>query len=784
MLHEILLSLSGHPSPLLRNDYSDPAASSLLSPPERQLLDTAAHLSELHCNLKGATSRIRSSHPSAICRAVASAVSSVHLGAFQRKILEVEDSILRKDAALVGAYNIVPLTAVVSQFSDWTRRLKWLWDLIEFVGVGVDQDSDSTQVPCQAAKLINRLRNELQTGYADVYETAQCLVGVAETAWLKQVAAWVLYGRRPTVSSYDFFIREDEEEEHGYSVDYDLLPSFVSPQTAESMLFIGVSINRARSRAGADTGASGLGHLASQHQELALPSPLNGVAFSRAITSIRYTLSRTTLQKLLPLVRVVELLRVLREFFLIGRGEFAIALTQQADERIRGRWRRADNLAYEKRDTLGTVTVKEGEVAAVLARTWAFLGSMQNEHVDDEDEALEQARDLLRLHVSKTTEITAAKGSDRASPKILHAVVSTPFCNLLFSVPVKLTMQIQSPLDLFLTHSDLQIYTAINSYLLSIRRAHLRLTDLWKITSLRRNHPPPPKAPFGNTKAGIAKTKLLRERWSLRSSIMRSTWSTSSAAIFFLGETEAYLQVEVVEGLWSHFHSWVTGTHQPSRGEYSRCETSHSVFPAKANKTSNSTPGSSSNTEDAQEKHHHDPQTLSTAHRQYLSALVRRLLLTQHAFCTPLHELLIQIDHLVALVHRLHGVWTSLDLEADEGVVDAFSNLDAEERDVRSQLRGVERRVKFGIENVVAALRALSLDSAFAAEMEGEDDKDEDVVDENEAATRYRPRRVGGIDRLLMKLDFGGWFGPADGDGAGLGAQAPAQVHARGDEFA
>ncbi|KAI1754087.1 Spc97/Spc98 family protein [Xylaria castorea] len=782
MLHEILLSLSGHPSPLLRNDYSDSAASSLISPPERQLLDSAAHLSDLHCRLKDETSRISSGHPSAICRAVSSAIVAIHLGAFQRKILEVEDSILRKDAALVGAYNIVPLTAVVSQFSNWTRRLEWLWELVQFMTA---EEGRENRLPCQAAKLINRLRNELQTGYADVSETAQSLLRVAETSWLKQVAAWVLYGRRPTVGGYDFFIREDKEEEHGYRIDYDLLPSFVTPYTAESMLFIGVSINRARSRAGTDLGASVLGHLASQHQELArLLSPLNSVVFSRAITNIRYTLSRTTLQKLLPLARVLEILKVLREFFLIGRGEFAIALTQQADEKIRGRWRRADNLAYEKRNTLGTVVVKEGEVAAVLARTWAFLGSMQSEHAD-EDEALELARDLLRLHVSKSTEaVTPAKGSDHAGDKTLDAIVSTPFRNLLFSVPVTLTMQIQSPLDLFLTHSDLQIYTAINSYLLSVRRAHLRLTDLWKITSLRRHHPPPPRARYGNTKAGIAKTRLLRERWSLRSSIMRSTWSTSSAAIFFLGETEAYLQVEVVEGLWSHFHDWLTGTGEPARGEHSRPQTSRETFP-RSNITGNDARPESYTTTTTTTTHedtqpNHDPQTLSTAHRQYLSALTRRLLLTQLVFSTPLYELLIQIDHLVALVHRLHAVWVSADLEADEGVVDAFSNLDAEERDVRAQLRGVERRVKFGIEDVIAALRTLSLDSAFAAEMEGEEEEgqlEEEMMDDDGVGRRYRPRRVGGIDRLLMKLDFGGWFGPVAEDGTGPDA------HARGDEY-
>ncbi|KAI8624526.1 Spc97/Spc98 family protein [Xylariaceae sp. FL1651] len=764
MLHEILLSLSGHPSPLLRNDHSDSAASSLISPPERQLLKTAAHLSNLHCNLREQTGRISSAHPSVICRAVSTAIVSIHLAAFQRKILQVEESILRNDAALVGAYNIVPLTAVIGEFSDWTRRLEWLWELVEFMTADKGRED---RLPCQAAQLINRLRSELQTGYADVAETARGLLRVAETSWLKQVSAWVLYGRIPIVGEYDFFIVKDEEEEHGYKIEYDLLPSFVTPSTAGSMLFIGVSINRARSRSGIDLGTS---HLASQHQELAqLSFPLNSAMFSRTIASIRSTLSRTTLQKLLPLVKVLEILKVLREFFLIGRGEFAMALTQHADEKIRSRWQRADNLAYEKRHNLGTIIVKEGELSAVLARTWAFLGSMQGQH-GDEDEVLELARDLLRLNLHKSTQATvSAKKPESTRDAVLDAIAPTPFRNLLFSVPVTVTLQIPPPLDLFLTHSDLQIYTSINSYLLSVRRAHLRLTDLWKITSLRRHHPPPPRAPYGNTKGGIAKTKLLRERWSLRSSTMRSTWSTSSAAIFFLAETEAYLQVEVVEGLWSHFHDWLMSTRSPAPEGHSRPSTSTGGGAAHPNAPDillSGPEGSGDLLPSGHQPHNsqpnHDPQTLSIAHRQYLGALTRHLLLTQSAFTTPLYDLLVHIDHLVALVRRLHGVWLAADLEADEGVVDAFSNLDAEELDVRAQLRGLERRMKHGIEDVIASLRTLSLDSAFAAELEGDQGvgEEEEIIEngERDREKRYRPRRIGGIDRLLMKLDFGGWF--------------------------
>ncbi|KAI0478968.1 Spc97/Spc98 family protein [Xylariaceae sp. FL0804] len=756
MLHEILLSLSGHPSPLLRNDHPDSAAgASVLSPPERELLAAAGHLSDLHCKLLSYAAQIGAAHPSVICRAVASAVESVHLAAFQAKILEVEDGVLRRDAALVGAYDIVPLTAVMAEFSGWTRRLEWLWDLVRFIAAGDRRDGQpSSSSSCRAAPLIDRLRGELQTGYADIGETALSLLRVAETAWLKQVSAWVLYGRLPALADNDFFIREDEAAEQGYSVDHDLLPCFVAPSTATSMLFIGTCLNRVRARSGTDPSVSGVGQLSSRIQELArLTFPINGATFTRAITAVRLHLSRTTLQKLLPLARVHEILLVLREFFLLGRGEFAMALTQQADEKIRNRWRRADNLAYQERDGIGTVVVKEGEVATALARTWAVLGSMLGQHAD-EDEGLELARDLLRLELFKPSSTAASKGTTDSGQHILRTIATTPFNNLLFSVPVDLTMHIPPPLDLFLSSSDLQVYTAINAYLLSVRRAHLRLTDLWKISSLRRHHPPPPRAPHGNTKAGIARTRLLRERWSARSLVMRRAWSTSSAAIFFLAETEAYLQVEVVEGLWSHFHAWLMGG-----GD-------------------------------------HDPQSLSAAHRLYLGALARRLLLlntkttttttsttttttrqgggpaSPSTFTEALHALLARADHLAAAVRRLHGVWAARDLEADEGVVDAFAGGSrAEEADAAQALRAAGDRVRAAVAAAVAALRALSVDGTFLAEMEGVGGGGGGVGEEEDGNEgRYVPRRIGGVDRLLMKLDFGGWLdGLEGGNGHGHG---------------
>jgi hypothetical protein len=71
---------------------------------------------------------------------------------------------------------------------------------------------------------------------------------------------------------------------------------------------------------------------------------------------------------------------------------------------------------------------------------------MQGDHAD-EDEGLELARHLLRLSMAKsrTTTLMTPVLAEGEMP----VIAPTPFRNLLFSIPVVLTLQIPSPLDLF-----------------------------------------------------------------------------------------------------------------------------------------------------------------------------------------------------------------------------------------------------------------------------------------------------------------------------------------------
>ncbi|KAH8172117.1 spc97 / spc98 family protein [Sarocladium implicatum] len=759
MLHEILLSLSGHPSPLLHADISPEAdAVAGITPPERHLLAEAARLSEIHIKVTTHAAQIANTHKSTVCRAVASSIESTQLAAFQRKVLDVESGILQDDPALVGAYNIVPLTAVIGEFRPWVRRMEWLWGIVRFMS-----DVDG-------ATLINRLRDELQSGYRDIEETAMSLVQAAESSWLQQVSVWILNGQLPMYGSHDFFVQKVEEPHamgaDDFTLESSLLPSFVTPGTASSMLFIGKSLNRARLEKSRHVTIYGMEDMPQKIKMLAsLSLPLKSSDLTGTIISLRRSLAEKTLQKLLPLAKVIEALQLLRDFFLLGRGEFAMALVDEADERTRNRWRRADNLGYEKAEGVSNITVKNGEVAATLARTWGVLVSRQG-HYDDEDDQVEMARGLLHLQLDNPKlpkTLALGPGLVREDIKLL---LDLPFSTLLFSSSASLSIDLPSPLDMILSHSDLNIYSIVNSYLLSLRRAHARLTDLWKITSLRRHYP----APSGADEQAVA----LRQRWSERLSLMRSSWTTASAAVFFLAETEAFLQTEIVAVLWDDFYSWMTG-HQGENGGMQK-PSNHSHKSDKPETVSVSdgeddddiwlgsngvdeTDTSRPARDSTAGQPFHDPQTLSTAHMRYLHTLIHRLLLTQPTFTQPLHTLLVHIDYLVSHVRRLHSIFTALDLEEDAGVVDAFVDLEREEREVQAQLREVETKVKRGIEEVVAALRALEADVGFMAEWEGESAREVTAAEQmEEEGARYLPPRVGGINRLLMKLDFGSWF--------------------------
>lgn len=747
MLHEILLSLSGHPSALFDpqpgHSHVTSKSIALLSPPEAELLSSLGHLSRLHRQIRDHVTCIASAHPSTVCRAVATAISSHHLEQFQQKVLDVEASILSQDASTVGAYNIVPLAGIVGEFSEWLRLMEWLWDISNFIAIPeASRKSDQQDLKAASgAESIDKLRAAAQTGYPDIEEAALYLGAVAETSWLRQLSTWLLYGRLPAFGASDFFIEDVSDQDPSFSVNHKLLPKFVTRHTASSILFVGKSLNQirslpanAKSMTGRSFGASEMELVPAHVAQLSgVKAPILSAKLSEVVTNIRLSLSRNLLQHLLPQEKIVEVLTVLHEFFLLGRGEFAMALIAESDEKTQSRHKAPVN-PKSSRGIQG-ILLKEGEITQTLARSFTALSTLGggDDHTDD---ILDVASEIVHLTVSdSSSNRPGTPGRARGPSDILPRMSNVAFNDLLLSVPTSLTMDVNSPLDLFMTKSDMDVYSAINAYLLAFRRSHLHLSQLWRISSIRREYPPPPGYQYSNSPVGKAILKRRRERNNTRTRELRKVWATCAAAIFFLSEGEAYLQGEVVRGSFMHFLLWVKtpGTKpKPDPRLSSGSERSQIPDPPE------------------HRPEQHDPEALSLAHRRFLSSIAYSLLLTDQAFTSALRTCFTHVDELVAYVTRLQSIQQNLDLEEDEGFEDYKHNYHQEEKDVKLELDRSRRRLDSDLKTLVERLRELDTERIGTGGT-GMVGKEAAASDEE-----YEPLKVGGVDRLLMKLDWGG----------------------------
>ena len=752
--------MSGHPSPLFSpNDGEENGQiiENVISPAEKTLLSSLSKdLGQKHRDVRSKANEASGNHPSIVCRAVFAAVISIHLAQFQQKILEIEKDILIEDSGIVGAYRIVPLSRIVGAFDGWGRKLEWLWQLVVFV-----QPKQAGEIvgnraipgsPCTASKIIRYLRDAAQTGYPDIERMALDLVKVAESAWLKQLSAWVLYGRLPSIGNSDFFISQNRLENinhlsmESYAIDSTLLPPFVVPDIAKSILFIGRSLNHLKEK-----GASGMdrnlniGGTESAMTEMhlaelsSLVSPITTSSFTTAIRTIRLSLSQNALQRLLPFSRVVEVLQVFRDFFLIQRGEFALALIAAADERLATKLSNpVDNHTKKNGKVLTNVTIKEGEVAGILPRTWAALAPLWDEDDEEANQELDLAREVLQLslHMSNPSKLSPADDDQ------LIEHLSEAFNDVLLPTPTALTLSIKSPLDLFLTRSDIITYSRIQAYLLAIRKAHLRLSKTFTLSALRRDHPSPKPSASPDSKSRFESLARKRSRAIKRVKILRPVWASIGSAAFLLAELGAYFQGEVIQPLWEEFFGWLRPkqalTSRPASREAKDQEIGFGVsLDSSKISQSESIP---------QRRQHRDPETLTIAHKSFLSSLCRSILLDNTSFTSHLRSFLNVVDHAAALMDRLNIVQQNLDLELDGAPENVLANHESEERSLLVDLKTTCRITDKSLKELVEILR--EIDSAQAAMTS--QSMSSNTHDNNNFVAWPGQR----LDRLLFKLDY------------------------------
>ncbi|KXL43563.1 hypothetical protein M433DRAFT_192742 [Acidomyces richmondensis BFW] len=726
MLHEVLFALSGHPSPLFPEDGQQISSEllSLLSESETALLRSTGQLAIRHRKLRSLLGQIVAEHGSMICRAVATSILQIHLTRFQQKILSVEERILANDTSLVGAYKIVPLASVVGEFDGWHRLMSWYWDIACFMFTPL-QPSSRTRSVTNGAMLINKLRVESKTGFPEIEDAATSLCKVSECAWMRQLSAWLLYGKIPPHGALDFFIKIEPGTGGGdthFIKDRDLLPDFVSPAAASSILFIGKSLDQIRRHARKNSRQSVTGQNIISEAEIAsvhashlssLTLPIQPAQLLRALSAIRLSLSKNVLQHLLPMEQIVILLTCFRQFFLLGRGEFAVALIDEAERRLQSRWHSMGRLLQQDPvKALQGLTIRDPELHETLNRTWRVLA---RDGEDGEDQVLDFAvkHTVLAAPIKHNSRPSTSDSTTGIGPQIS----AVAFNDLLFPSATLFQINIESPFDLFISTRETDIYSSVNAYLIAIRRAQVRLAELWRRGTARRGYP---------TKGGLYGNQTsteFRRRINQRNKNTRKVWATCSAANFLVSETAAYFEGEIIRESCMHFENWVKS-------------------PSSSDTPDDSTSGGATERETGVTQR--DPETLAAGHRSFLAALVYALLLTDVVYTRELRSLLGNLDTFVAMFNNLLDSQLRQDLEL--GVDNFAPDDDESEQRMVLQLDRARKKVDSDLKSVVSRLRQLDHERIGAARY-----FNSSVVESGS----FEPWKGGGVDRLLMKLEFG-----------------------------
>ncbi|KAK5059718.1 hypothetical protein LTR84_009601 [Exophiala bonariae] len=683
-----------------------------------------------------------------VCRALAASISDVHLDRFMNKIIEVEASILTKDAAYVGGHGIVPLSTLVAEFSPWSRRLEWLASITHHLEQGIRPGKPGQK--SSGASALNLLRRELHTGYWDIAEMATDLLSLGQRAWMRAAAVWILYGKLPTSGADDFCIKSNPGSTLSldrFVIEQSLLPEFVNTGASHTLLSIGSALNQLQAQA---VSSSCPGNqvdpsisLLPNHLTLleTLSYPLSPALLENVLAAINQSISENALSKILPLPLVMRLLQVTMRYLLLDRGEFAISLITHADERVSNR-QQAQTIArpIRKVGRLDELAIKDIELSGILSRSFAELAVLQGDEETDDD-IFDLAKQSLSLKMCDS----------RAH--VLSTLLPTP-------TVLRLTIPSVSPLHLFLSPKDIESYSLLNAYLISIYRAGLHLSSLWKISAQRRCHPTPLGPPASASAFGRVALASRRAREDWRNGRTRRHWTTASKTLFMLNELKAYFQGEVIKSSWLHFRAWIGSVEAEAStsAKSSRPGTASSSTEMKTLDLSASTGASSSRFGTPS-----DPRALADAHRSFLEALNVALFVTETNFVDLLKELLLQIDHFVALFSRLQAVWEGLDLQEDEGVLDAFSNYAQDEKDVITEMDRTSETIEGVLVGVIDKVRGIEIDSRVGP---GVNSITETLSGIGLDGKTFVPWRARTVDRLIMKLD--GLKGRQDEDGHDL----------------
>lgn len=224
MIAEVLLVLAGHSSSLFPKDHTlNPAFIPLLHPGEQQCLESLGLIAFRYRKIKESCNTLSRSPSRYVC-ALCTTLSHILKDEYETLVTETEAKVLSRDSGLVARGAFVPLSSVRAIFSEWDAPLAALSALT---------DDLELQESWKPGPLIDMLLLRSQTGVHRIATVLSRLSEAVQRVWRTQLTAFLVHG---SLASIDPLASDD------YIMAEGSIPSCVSPQTSESITYVGRAI--------------------------------------------------------------------------------------------------------------------------------------------------------------------------------------------------------------------------------------------------------------------------------------------------------------------------------------------------------------------------------------------------------------------------------------------------------------------------------------------------------------------------------------------------------------
>lgn len=224
MTAEVLLVLAGHASSLFPKDHSiHPAFTPLLHPGEQQCLESLGRVAFRYRTIKTLCSTLSAS-PSRYISALCVTLDHILKDEYENLVVETEAKVLRRDDTLVASGSFVPLSAIRAIFAEWDAPFVSLEALLQ------DLQKEQGWTP---GRLIDMLLARSSTGVHRVAAIYVRLSKAVQRVWMRQLQALLVHG---SLADQDPLATKD------YVLVDGAMPSCVSPQTQDSIVYVGRAI--------------------------------------------------------------------------------------------------------------------------------------------------------------------------------------------------------------------------------------------------------------------------------------------------------------------------------------------------------------------------------------------------------------------------------------------------------------------------------------------------------------------------------------------------------------